>query len=212
MEKKPLIFVDKREYASGILNFLSEYDCNIELKMLERGDYILSDRVVVERKTRGDFVKSIMDQRIFKQIKDMKDAFEKPILLIEGTNVFESLKPNVIRGVLSSIAIEWSVPILWTRDLSDSAGLLYWIARKEQLKEKRNIAIRSKKKTKNLSSQQEFLVAGLPGINNVRARDMLVHFGTPERIFTAREKELMEIPGIGKKIAEVIRKILTERY
>lgn len=65
--KKPIkIIVDVRE--KNMAKLLHNY-ANIELKTLEVGDYVLSDRVVVERKTAEDFVNSIIDKRLFSQLK-----------------------------------------------------------------------------------------------------------------------------------------------
>jgi DNA processing protein len=44
----------------------------------------------------------------------------------------------------------------------------------------------------------------LPGIGNLLARQLISYCGTAENVFTANIKKLMQIPGIGKKIAASI--------
>ena len=68
----------------------------VEFKVLEVGDYIISDRVAVERKTAEDFVNSIVDKRLFMQLKDLR-KYQKPILIVEGRE-FSRLHENAIKG------------------------------------------------------------------------------------------------------------------
>lgn len=209
-----LIFADNREFKSRVVKELALMDCIVKPKQLEVGDYILSERVCVERKSMGDFLASIFDQRIFTQLKNLKNNFEKPILIIEGGNLYSQrdVHPNSVRGALASIAIDYSVPILWTQNEKDTAGILYWIAKREQFKEERPISIRGERKPLTLKEQQEFLVAGLPAINTKIAKRLLNHFKSPEKVFKASEEKLKKVKGIGDKIAKNIRKILTEKY
>jgi Fanconi anemia group M protein len=210
--KKVLIFVDTREAGSGIYEYFGQYDAEVQQKMLLCGDFIVSDRVCIERKFVDDFAQSIIDKRIFKQLTNMKENFEKPVLIIEGDSLYGRLHPNIIRGALVSIVIDFGVPILWTKDPAETAGMVYWLARREQLLEKREISLRNKKKTPTIKEQQEFLISGLPDISVVRAKSLLKHFKKPENIFNADEKELTKVEGIGKGIAKKIKKVLDKKY
>ncbi len=204
-----LIFVDTREARNGILDYFWQYDCEVQTKMLVLGDFIASDRVVIEKKTVKDFAQSITDKRLFQQLGSMKDRFEKPILMIEGQeNLYEFLQPNIIRGTLAAIAVDMGVPIIWTKDLADTAGIVYWIARREQLQEKRENVLRDKRVPDTLEEMQEYFISSLPDISTVRAKALLDYFKCPMRIFTADGKELMEVKGIGKGIARKIKDVL----
>jgi len=70
------IVVDDRELA------LAKYLSNPKVKRIEIGDFIISERVAVERKTAADFVSSIVDGRLFDQAAKMKEAYEKPLIII----------------------------------------------------------------------------------------------------------------------------------
>ena len=198
-ENKIVIFVDNREFNSKVAKELARLDCIVKPKQLEVGDYILSDRVCVERKSSKDFLASIFDQRIFAQLGALKDHFEKPILIIEGQSLYceRNVHPNALRGVLTSIAVDYSIPILWTENEKDTAGMLYWIAKREQIEEGRSITIRGEKRQLSLKEQQEFLVAGLPKVNTKIAKRLLEYFKSPEKVFTASEEELKKVKGIG---------------
>ncbi len=209
---KPIIFADSRESQSDVINELNNFDCIVKQKVLAVGDYLLSDRICVERKTAPDFVSSIMDGRLFSQIKSLKDNFDKPILLVEGNNLYANVKPNIIRGALAAIAIDFSLPLIWTKDAAETAGIIHWIARREQLDEKREVPIRNDKKAESNKQKQEFLVAGLPGISVVRARALLKKFKSPMTVFNASEEELAQVENVGPKTAKKIREMLEENY
>jgi len=209
---KVLILLDNREATSGILDYFAQYECVIDKKMLVCGDYVVSDRIVIERKTTDDFVNSIIDRRLFQQLKQMRDNFEKPILIIEGETLYGRVQPNVIRGALSSIVIDYGIPILWTKDLADTAGIVYWLARREQIDERREVSLRNKRTPKTIEEQQEYLIAGLPDISLVRARELLKTMKTPKAVFNATEEELKKVKGIGDKIAKKIKKLLEKEY
>jgi len=179
------------------------------------GDYILSDRVCVERKTAEDFLQSIIDRRLFSQLENMKSNFKNPLLIVEGEQLLDSgrnIHPNAIRGALASICIDYSIPIIWTSTQMDTAHQLYMIAKREQLEEKRSIGIRGKKKTKSLAEMQEFLIAGIPKISTEKARNLLKHFQTPEKVFRASETELKKVDGIGDDLARQIRQLMSKKY
>jgi len=136
--KKPIkIIVDVRE--KNMAKLLHNY-ANIELKTLEVGDYVLSDRVVVERKTAEDFVNSIIDKRLFSQLKNLKKV-EKPLLIVEGEN-FSRLHENALKGAILSIILDFGIPIIFTKNAEETADLLIKIAEKEQIKEKRTVMVR----------------------------------------------------------------------
>lgn len=212
-ENNIIIYADSRE-ANRISKILKD-KCRIEEKQLDVADYVLSEDVGVERKTTDDFVNSIIDGRLFAQVKEMKNNFQKPLLIIEGEEIFENnrkINPNAVIGALASITLDYSVPVLWTKNQKETAALLLVIAKREQEEKKKSINIRFMKNKKSTNQQQEFLVAGLPKINTITAKKLLKHFETPERIFSAGEDELQEVDGIGKELARKIRDLLSSRY
>lgn len=61
------ITADFREVPSKIPEILKNLAAHVELAQLKTGDYILNDKVVVERKSRDDFILSIIQGRLFSQ-------------------------------------------------------------------------------------------------------------------------------------------------
>jgi Fanconi anemia group M protein len=206
---------DYREATSAVARELKRYECKVTYHVLSIADYLLSDRVAVERKTVRDFLHSLIDHRLFAQVKALKKAYKRPILILEG-HPYElystEIHVNAIRGALASLSIDYEIPILWSRDSCDTAGILVQIAQREQVEQKRELVIRRKTRTEGLREQQEYLIAGLPGVSTKLSRLLLKHFGCPEKVFTATSDELQKVRGIGKIMAKRIRKIIESHY
>lgn len=213
---KVRIVVDYRESKNHVFRNLREFDVDLAREQLKTGDYICSDRVCVERKTVSDFIQSVIDQRIFKQVSKMSECFEKPLMILEGNPdllfLERNVHPNTIRGALASIAIDHKIPIIWTRNSLETANQIYWIAYREQVKGKRSLAIRCPRKSKSFSDQQEFLIAGLPHVNTKLSKNLLKKFKTPKRVFSAKEERLMKVDGVGKEKAKRIWELLNKGY
>lgn len=212
--RKPAIIVDSRELGSPTTRELSKYEILITQETLSIGDFVISDRTAVERKTAEDFVASIIDGRLFEQVSNLKSAYEMPILIIEGESfqTTRNIAPEAVMGAIASVIIDFGVPILWTRSSSETALLILSIARREQSKGERRPRVRMERKPESLAHEQEFIVAGLPLIDTVLARRLLKAFGSVEKVFLASEKELQDVEGIGRKISERIREVASTQY
>ena len=210
------IFVDMRETRSGVAKFLAKAGVDLKLQNLEIGDYVVSDRVCIERKTTLDFLDSLINKRrnLFDQIHRMKSEYENPLLIIEGESIYgqRNVHPNVVRAVMATIAIDFSVPILQTRDEADTASLIYVIAKREQLPNKTEVNPHGKKPSASLREQQEYLISALSNIGIVTTRNLLRRFKTVEGILTASKEELMGVEHVGKKTAEHIKEVLCAEY
>jgi len=204
---KPIIRIDKRELRSGIVDYLKNFGCEIQEENLEIGDYLLSDRVVIERKSFSDFAASIKDLRLFKQVQELS-KFERPILLIEGFEYFGNLSENSLYGAFTSLILDYNISTIWTKNKRESANFIFLVAKREQFKEKRISPIRIRKKPLSLKEEQKYLIAGLPYINSTLAERLLKKFGSPINVFNAKKEELMEIEKIGEKKANKILEVL----
>ena len=88
--KLPRIILDARELNGGLITAIAMTKrCYFEIETLDVGDAVLSDRVGIERKAGNakgkDFLASLInDPKIFGQLYDLKNAYDRPILIIEG--------------------------------------------------------------------------------------------------------------------------------
>lgn len=210
---KPVVYADSREGNSKVIRHLTEMEMDVKVRPMAVGDYQVSDDVAIERKTAKDFVDSIMDKRLFKQATELREEFKNPLIILEGDDFYNGfINPNAVRGSIASIALDFGISIIPTRNAQDTAAMIKRIAIREQTGEKPHIQTRTDKKPVNMWEQQLFIVESLPNIGPVNAKKLLEHFGTVSKIVNASENELMEVEGIGKKTAKNIRKVVDSKY
>jgi ERCC4-related helicase len=208
------LIVDSRELSTAVARELTRLDIEISGESLEIGDYVASEEVAVERKETGDFIQSLIDGRLFVQLSALRSAYRRPVLIIEGEQILglRAVNPASIYGALASIAVRIQVPILWTRNAEETANILYRIARLEQIESGRPLRTRSGETKGTDAETLEYILSGFPGVDTVTSRAILTEFGTLEKIFSADQKELQKVKGVGPKIAGRIKRLLTTRY
>ena len=206
------IIIDERERKSGIPKLLKSIGVNVEIKTLPIGDYIVSHETVVERKSINDLIASIFDGRLFDQCNRLKEHFQFPIILLEGNvDEIESITENplVFYGALSTIAIDYKIPIIPTPNASHTAKLLVSLSsRKESIK---GPLVKKIKKSNDVQKQQLSVLCSLPGVGEKIAIRMLEKFESPLKVLSASTKDLAKIPGLGESRAKKIKKMLEKK-
>lgn len=214
----PLIIVDSRETRDQIPRLLRKEGARIQQERLEVGDYLLSNRVVVELKTYSDFIRSVHDGRLFQPSSPGREsqlirlAQQKvPLLVVqlepEGIIPYGSL--NSIMGAISSIILDFRIPIIFTLSPSETTALLLQLAKREQEKKITEIALPSAgKKTHSIKEIQLFILSTIPGVNHTKAKNLLERFSSIQAISSAEINDLIVVPQIGEKLAKRIQAIL----
>jgi len=206
------IVVDEREKKSGIPDLLRGIGINLEIKTLPIGDYIVAPETVVERKTISDLVSSVFDGRLFDQCNRLKEHYQFPILLIEGNiDEIEELTENslVFYGAISSIALDFKIPVIHTPNASHTAKLLMSMcSRKDASK---GPFIKKIRKSNDIQKQQLSMLCSLPGVGEKTAIRMLEKFGTPLRVLSSSTTELSKVSGLGEARAKNITKMLEKQ-
>ena len=212
---KPKIFVDFREKASDILK---ELDSNgiveLELSKLNVGDFILSERVGVEFKNSRDFVNSIIDGRLLPQIRDLKENYLKPVLIIQGEDIFSqaNIHENSIRGIIIAITVGFGVPIIFSKDAKETAKYVQTIALRENMQKLRETSPHGNRKQMALKEAQRYIVSAIPGVGPALSDPILKRFKTIKNIANAKEEDFLEIEKVGQKKASSIFEIFNEEY
>ena len=180
---------------------------------MEVADYVISNRAGIERKAAKDFNDSIKDGRLFRELIDLKKYFERPILILEGDPLGDSnINENALYGAITSIILNLGITVYKTTDSKETATFLYQLAKKEQTSSKGKIKLRFEKAPIDTSYLLEYIVAGIPGVNSLRARNLLEELKTLQNIFNADIGDLLKAENIGKKIANEIYKISRYKY
>jgi ERCC4-type nuclease len=172
---------------------------------LPAGDYVVSDRLVVERKGPADLAASIKDRRLFEQIARLADAYPSVVLIVEGEPVH--MHEAAWQAALGR-ALTLGASVLRTGDARDTAE---WIARLYRLEGKPASAPRGtprvRRPTEDDLQTAADVLRSLPGISTVGAGRLLAHFGSLERVFAARREELLEVRGIGPVRARTLDRL-----
>lgn len=204
-----IILADDREKSSGIIDLLKEADIDVIVRRLPCYDYIINKEIGVERKTGRDFLISIMDGRLFRQARIMKNRLPRPLFLLEGNpfRVDIDFTSESIRGAILSLQAIWYIPVLFSKSKEETCQILRFIGQQDY----RNaslIKLRHGYRPKKLITRQLYMLQGFPKIGPLMANRMLEHFGSVRNVMTADREALMEIEGIGKSMADTICNIL----
>jgi ERCC4-related helicase/ERCC4-type nuclease len=212
-EELPIIYVDSREKNTSIVRSLLKKPINLIQEILPIGDYLLSGRVVVERKSVSDLAETIKRGDLFTQLINLKNTYEKPILLVEGNDLFnQGLHKNAVYGAISSINIDLEIPIIYTKDTDETVEYLVTIATREQKEKKEKPYVKTKGSKSTMYDEQITLISQLPKINRLIAERLLEHFNTPREIFSTNQNELRKVKGIGKVLADRIDLLLSTPF
>ena len=206
------VLVDDRERE--LIEFLNSLDVEHDVERLEVGDVIINGEVVIERKTSGDFVSSLLDGRLFGQIKAMNENFERPLIIIEGSSNemfgLRNIHRNALLGLQVSIALKSRIPVMFSKDITETANIIKIIVK--QIENPAEQKLRIKKPQMTEQEEQQFIIEGLPLIGPKTARSLLEKFGSVKGVLTASVEELQEVDKIGKKKAENIVELLEKKY
>lgn len=213
-EDKPIVILaDHREKDNKVVKELLDRGVSVKTSQLVSADYVVSGKVGVELKRVPDFVASIIDGRLLEQVRNLNSNFAKAVLIIEGEEDIYAVRKvhaNAIRGMLSSIVLDFHVPVLYTKNPQDTAALLAVMAKREQNKELDFSHHTSK--PRSTDEQIEFIISSFPNMGVHTSRLLLNHFGSIKKIINSNEDELKEIKGIGDKTAQNLIKIFNASY
>lgn len=208
-DDRPEVIVDNREMQSRVVEHLSRLGDKITLAQLASGDYAVGDRILIERKTIADFVDTLVDRDLFGQMKALSSSCIRPVLLLEGGGLNDlynvrNVNPNAVRNTLASVAIDYDVSILFTRDAEETAEMIHAFARREAGQGRKPRSLHKGKGKRSLHDSAEYVLSAFPDVGLSAARDLLEVFGSLRGVLTASKEELMQVKGVGEKTAEGI--------
>lgn len=215
--EEPTIIVDSREASTAhkIVKGLIERGVKVETKALEKGDYVLSDRCAVERKTVTDFVYTLTRRYLFEQIFSLKDVYPQSLVLLEGylpiIYKFSHIQPVAVWGAMFNLAKN-GIAIVNTTSYKETVDFLYVAAKQEQMTEKRVPTVHAFKKTATLSDAQIFFVASLPNIGREKAKAILKVYRTPLNALVNVDDWSKKVYGLGPVITGKVKEVIGTPY
>lgn len=211
---KVFVYADYREKGNAVIKELIALGAQLKLDTLSVGDYVVSPRCAIEFKSQEDFIDSLLDGRLLSQVKNLKETYERPVIIVEGAGDLYALRnvhPNALRGLLASITVSYGMPILFTKNYKDTAALIQVIAKREQ-DVPGEFSLHGNKKPMNIAELQEYIVSSFPGIGGSLAKPLLQKFKTIHHIVNASEEDLKQVDLIGPVKAQRIKEILMKEY
>ena len=144
----------------------------------------------------------------------MNENFDKPLIIIEGNSNdmfgIRNIHRNALLGLQVSIALKSRIPIMFAKDITETANIIKIIIK--QIENPAELKLRIKKPQMTLQEQQQFIIEGLPLIGPKTARNLLEKFKSVKGVLNASVEELQEVDKIGKKKAEAIVELLEKKY
>lgn len=188
----PYIIIDKREVRSGIGDELKEMGAHVIEETLETGDYFLSSKAAVERKRGDDFYGSLFSgsnqTNVFQELIRLSDMVESPMMILEDFGRMFSRGDKMkssLYGALVAIATQMGIPIIPTRDISDTALVLFRTAKQQQEKKDLNAIARRAPKTISVKDRQAFFLEGFYHVGPKRSEQLIQEFNTPIGFITS---------------------------
>lgn len=218
---KPII-IDYREKACEVPEILKNMDLPISFAQLPVGDYVVGN-IIVERKTAEDFVRSLIDGRLHKQLYEMSATAKLSYLVVVGFITEALMLARIPRKTYISALVGASFKrapvgeqgIVIVNQVETEHDFALFIDRLYN-KVKNNEYIRIPPiGTHRFGGEDEIMIAILSAIPNVgseRARRLLERFGNIRAIANATPTMLKRIKGIGDEIAMTIYKFFNKTY
>lgn len=197
----PKIIIDIHEKNSLVPSKLMGSQVETEFKALKIGDYQINN-IVIERKTFSDFISSMISKRLIQQLNNLKQT-KQPILIIEGAHKLPEnsrINANSYKGFIISILTNYQIPIITTRDESDTSNYLVILA-KQQLKPLQKVSLHSRiPRTKK--EQKRYVLESFPNIGPKTSEKLIKKYKTIKNILNLPKEELEK--ELGKKAEGII--------
>lgn len=217
-----VVVIDSKEKNMEIFNFLAKNDVKVEIAPLDVGDILIMgiSNFLIERKTESDFASSLVDGRLFKQMRELVENSETsgftPILLFVGDRwklwKFRNFRPFQIAGALNAIQFKFGIQIIDERTDSAAAMRILNLVKMfdpEEIKPDKVYPIRTiSKKGFSEIEYTRGILEGFPGISSTLSTRWVGKFGSLKECLKAIDTEkVLEIDRFGKKRLEKIKEV-----
>lgn len=228
------IDVDYRETEKVPLfrNFISQKKTDIitgiNVKPLQVSDVCTADGVVgIERKA-GDFVQSIYNEQLDKQLRELTDNFDFAFLFVEYDGIVDIMtdnkgtNPKVIIGALTSVLARNKVTVMFTGNygsikepLQPHPFYIPFVVRTiEKIYDGRTVKKASsytplRRKPTSIEIKRAMFVNVFPNLGEQKVKNLFEYFDNSiKNIASAPIEELVKVKGIGESLAKRIQEVL----
>ena len=210
-----IVYADYREERSGIPELIEAEGVPVVRKNLAVGDYIISNEIVVERKSAYDFAHSLFDGRLFDQARRMAETYPQVYIIVEGDPArlrrYRGRERQLYAAIVA-LVMDYGARIIYSGGPGQTAYIIASIARRAAQEGRHAAVLRKKAKLESVSDWQLFILQSFPGVGEKTARRIMERFRSLRDFCNAPKSELARIEGIGEKRADLIITILNRRF
>ncbi|KFV05502.1 Fanconi anemia group M protein, partial [Pterocles gutturalis] len=215
LEKKPplCILVDSREISSGaevISSLKAVHGVKVQVCSLSSSDYIVSNRMAVERKFLSELLNSVNRSKVTRRIQRLQSMFERICVIVEKDRVKAGETSRFFQrtqyydGVLSAL-VQAGVRILFSSCQEETAGLLKDLALVEQRK---NAAICVPTEVEGHKREMLNFFLTIPNLSYLAALNMCHYFGSVKKMANSSALDIATGAQVSRQKAEEIFRYL----
>ncbi|NXL43856.1 FANCM protein, partial [Podilymbus podiceps] len=215
LEKKPslCILVDSREISSGadvISSLKAAHGVKVQVCSLSSSDYIVSNRLAVERKFLSELLNSVNRNKVTQRIQRLQSMFERTCVIVEKDRMKAGETSRFLQrtqyydGVLAAL-VDAGVRILFSSCQEETAGLLKDLALVEQRK---NAAIRVPTEVEGHKQEMLNFYLTIPNLSYLAALNMCHYFGSVKEMASSSPQDIATAAQVSPQKAEEIYRYL----
>lgn len=194
----------------------------VQTMQLEVGDYVIigpTRSCCIETKSAGDYISSITNGKLNTELFQMSCNYDKNVLIVFGSieealvhrQIKRQIYANYLAGCVvheSSRGNKGSISVFNFHSIYDAVQLIKSL---HDIITADNIYREPAKKHKPTPEmEKEYTIGTFPGIGEKRAKELKKRYKTLKNLVNTSKEDLLEMKGIGKKLADNIWRYANE--
>ncbi|XP_006896075.1 PREDICTED: Fanconi anemia group M protein [Elephantulus edwardii] len=215
--KRTRILVDSREITSGsevISSLRAVHGLEVDICSLNGCDYIVSNRMVVERKSQSEMLNSINKNKLIDQIQHLQSMFERICLIVEKDREKPGDTSKMFRRTKSydsllTALISAGIRILFSSCQEETADLLKELSLVE---ERKNVGIHVPAVVNSSKRDTLQFYLSIPNISYITALNMCHHFSSVSKMTNSAPQEISLYAQVTHQKAEEIYRYINHLF
>ncbi|XP_015346636.1 Fanconi anemia group M protein isoform X1 [Marmota marmota marmota] len=207
--KRTCILVDSREITSGvevISSLRAIHGFQVEVCPLNGCDYIVSNRMVVERKSQSEMLNTVNKNKLIEQIQHLQNMFERICVIVEKDrektgDTSRMFKRTKSYDSLLTTLIGAGIRILFSSCQEETADLLKELSLVEQRK---NVGIHVPTVVNSSKCEALQFYLSIPNISYITALNMCHQFTSVQEMANSSPQEISTCAQVTHQKAEEI--------
>ncbi|XP_009977227.1 PREDICTED: LOW QUALITY PROTEIN: Fanconi anemia group M protein, partial [Tauraco erythrolophus] len=207
------VLVDTHEISSGpevISSLKAAHGVRVQVCSLSSSDYVVSNRMAVERKFLSELLNSVNRSKVTQRIQRLQSMFERICVIVEKDRIKPGETSRFFQrtqyydGVLSAL-VQAGVRVLFSSCQEETAGLLKELAVVEQRK---NAAICVPTEVEGHKREMLNFYLSIPNLSYLAALNLCHYFGSVKQMANSSPLEIATGAQVSPQKAEEIYRYL----